>query len=103
MVTTTQVWDALRSVSDPEYPLSVVELGMIYGVRLKKGTADIRMTFTSIGCPAMEMIAADIRDAVVAIPGIDIVNIDVVWSPPWTKDCITDRGKKVLAMHGVAN
>ncbi len=103
MVTTERVWDALRSVSDPEYPLSIVELGMVYGVRLDQGTAEISMTFTSIGCPAMDMIATDMRDAVLAVPGIDAVNIEVVWSPPWTKDCISEQGKKALAMYGVAN
>jgi phenylacetate-CoA oxygenase PaaJ subunit len=97
------VWDALRSVSDPEYPLSIVDLGMVYDVRVDNERVNVSMTFTSIGCPAMDMIVGDVRDALTAIPGIEQVEVEVVWSPPWTKDKISDKGKKVLAIYGVVN
>ncbi len=103
MVTNDTVWDALRNVSDPEYPLSIVDLGMVYDVRVVNETAHVKMTFTSIGCPAIDMIVGDVRDALTAIPGIEQVEVDVVWSPPWTKDKISDRGKKILAIYGVVN
>ena len=101
MVAPADVWRALGRVTDPEYPLSVVDLGMIYDVGVTDGTATISMTFTSIGCPAMDLLVADVRAAVAAIPGIDHVRVEVVWSPPWTRDRISDRGRKVLAMYGV--
>ncbi len=103
MVTTAQVWEALQGVGDPEYPLSIVDLGMVYGVRVHEGAVQVDITFTSIGCPAMDMITTDIRSAVGAVPGVSGVQIEVVWSPPWTKDRITERGWKVLGMYGVAN
>ena len=103
MVTNDTVWDTLKSVSDPEYPLSIVDLGMVYDVRVVNETAHVKMTFTSIGCPAIDMIVGDVRDALTAIPGIEQVEVDVVWSPPWTKDKISDRGKKILAIYGVVN
>lgn len=103
MVTTAQVWEALRRVGDPEFPLSIVDLGMVYGVRVHEGAVQVDITFTSIGCPAMDMITTDIRSAVGAVPGVSGVQIEVVWSPPWTKDRITERGWKVLGMYGVAN
>lgn len=101
--TEARVREALGTVTDPEYPLSIVDLGMVYGVRVADGVAEIEMTFTSIGCPGMDMIAGDIRSAVLAVPGIADVRIEVVWSPPWTKDRISERGRKVLAMYGVVN
>jgi len=103
MVTSDTVWGALRTVSDPEYPLSIVDMGMVYDVRVEGDTVDVSMTFTSIGCPAMDMIVGDVREAVMDVPGIDRVEVEIVWSPPWTKRNISARGKKVLAMFGVVN
>lgn len=101
--TEAQVWEALGTVTDPEYPLSIVDLGMVYGVRVDHGVAHVTVTFTSIGCPAIDMILADVDRAVRAVPGVRDAALEVVWSPPWTKDRITDRGRKVLAMYGVVN
>jgi phenylacetate-CoA oxygenase PaaJ subunit len=97
------LWDALGSVTDPEYPLSIVDLGMVYGATLDGGTAHVTMTFTSIGCPAIEMIVTDIREAVGAVAGVDDVQVDIVWDPPWTKERINARGRKVLAVYGVVS
>jgi phenylacetate-CoA oxygenase PaaJ subunit len=98
-----EVWRALESVTDPEYPLSIVDLGMVYGAGVQDGSVSIDLTFTSIGCPAMEMIVSDIREAVGALPGVTNVDVRVVWSPPWSKDRISARGRRVLAMYGVVN
>jgi metal-sulfur cluster biosynthetic enzyme len=99
--TDAAVWDALRGVSDPEYPLSIVDLGLVCGVRVERDEVRVAMTFTSIGCPAIEMLVVDAREAVGALPGVARVVVDVVWSPPWTKDRISPRGRQVLAMYGV--
>lgn len=88
-------------MTDPEYPLSIVDLGMVYEVRADGGAVHIAMTFTSIGCPAIDMLVHDVREAVSALPAVAAVNVDVVWDPPWTKDCISERGRRVLAMYGV--
>jgi phenylacetate-CoA oxygenase PaaJ subunit len=91
-------------VSDPEYPLSIVDLGMVYDVRLDDaGVAHVDVTFTSIGCPAIDMICADVRDALGGVPGVAGVQVEIVWSPPWTKERITERGRRVLRMYGVVN
>lgn len=99
--TEAQVWGALRHVTDPEYPLSIVDLGMIYNVRVTGGAVRVDMTFTSIGCPAIEMLVHDVREAVTAVPAVTAVTVEVVWSPPWTKERITERGRRVLASYGV--
>lgn len=96
------IWKALAAVTDPEYALSIVDLGLIYDVRMVEGGWRIVMTFTSIGCPAMEMILEDVREAVREVMEVGEVVIDVVWNPPWTRDRISPAGKKVLAMYGVA-
>ena len=88
-------------MTDPEYPLSIVDLGMVYGVRQTAGRAIVTMTFTSIGCPAIDMIVADVREALRSVGGIDDVAVEIVWDPPWTKDRISDRGRRVLAVYGV--
>ena len=101
--TERELWDALGTVSDPEYPLSIVDLGMVYGAELRGTTAHVTMTFTSIGCPAIEMIVTDIHEAVNALPDVDQVQVEIVWDPPWTKERINDRGRKVLAVYGVVS
>lgn len=92
---------ALGTVMDPEYALSIVELGLVCGVTVHDGLANVRMTFTSIGCPAIEMLTDDVRTAVGALDGVERVTVDVVWDPPWTKDRISERGRRVLAAYGV--
>ena len=96
------IWSALAIVLDPEYALSIVDLGLIYDVRKADGGWRITMTFTSIGCPAMDMIIEDVREAVVQVVKDVKVEVDVVWSPPWTRQRISPRGKQVLAMYGVS-
>lgn len=96
------VWEALGSVTDPEYPLSIVDLGMIYGASVEDGVAKITLTFTSIGCPAADMLVDDIRAAVARVPDVREVEVAVVWSPPWSSERISPQGKRVLAMYGVA-
>jgi len=101
--TEARVWEALGRVIDPEYALSIVDLGMVYDVRVADGAVRVTVTFTSIGCPAIDMILEDADAAIRALPGVRDARLDVVWSPPWTRDRISARGRRVLAMYGVAN
>ena len=102
-VTEADVWQALQRVADPEYPMSIVDLGLVYGVRVSElGQVEVDISFTSIGCPAIEMIGEDIQAEVTALEGVERVILEVVWDPPWTKQKITDRGRRVLVAHGVA-
>ena len=99
--TERDLWVALERVGDPEYPMSIVDLGLVYGVRVDGAEAHVELTFTSIGCPAIDMIVDDVREAAHTVSGLDAVHVEVVWSPPWTRDRITGRGRRVLAAHGV--
>ena len=97
------VWEALGRVTDPELPVSIVDLGMVYAVAVDdEGGVGLDLTFTSIGCPAMDMLLDDVEQAVRAVPGVTDVTIDVVWSPPWTKARLTPRGRGLLAAYGVS-
>ena len=96
------IWSAIAAVRDPEYDISIVDLGLIYGWRMADGALRISMTFTSIGCPATEMLIDDVKAAVKVVEGVEDVAVEVVWSPPWNTDRISARGKQVLAMYGVA-
>ena len=99
----TVVWDALAGVTDPELPVSLVDLGMVYAVEVSPaGAVRIDLTFTSIGCPGMEMILEDVRAAVERVTGVTDVRVEVVWSPPWTKARLTARGRRLLQAAGLS-
>jgi len=74
---------------------------MVYGIQIEGDGVCVTMTFTSIGCPAIDMLCDDVRQAVRAVPGVRDVRVAVVWSPPWTKDKISERGRQALALCGV--
>jgi len=74
-----RVWAALAEINDPEMPVNLVDLGLIYGLEVGEGTVRLRLTFTAMGCPASDMIVGDIRERLLAEPGIGAVVIDVVW------------------------
>ena len=98
-----RIWEALRHVEDPEIPVSVLGMGLIVSVdyRPDNRTAELQITFTAMGCPAMEFIQDDIRDALMADPEIDAVLIEVVWDPVWTKDRIRADARETMRRLGI--
>ena len=92
--------DALREVFDPEYPVSLVDLGLIRGVEVEGAKAKIKLTYTCMGCPAMDMIQDDVSDRLLEMDGIDEVDIEVVWET-WSRKDITPLGRKQLKDVGV--
>ena len=99
---TKLLWDALREVMDPEFPISLVDLGLIYDVRSHDKTVDIDLTFTATACPCMDFIHEDIRERLLKLENIETININHVWDPPWTADRISAEGKAALKKCGVA-
>ena len=91
----------LREVLDPEIPISVVDLGLIYGARMEEGTAHVELTFTATACPCMEFIREDVSDRLLQEEWVDGVEIHEVWDPPWSTDLITDEGRATLKRLGV--
>ena len=94
--------EALRDVRDPEMPVSLVDLGLVYDVRADAGVVTVDLTFTAMGCPAMEFILEDVRERLLREPGVRDVRVNVVWDPPWTAARITPEGRDALEMWGLA-
>jgi metal-sulfur cluster biosynthetic enzyme len=99
-----RLWEALRGVEDPEIPVSVVGMGLIVSLsyRADERAADLQITFTAMGCPAMDFIEDDIRDALLCDPDVDVVNIEVVWDPVWTKDRLRADARSRMRELGIA-
>jgi len=97
-----RVWAALRDVQDPEMPVNLVDLGLIYGVETLEGHVRVRLTFTAMGCPATEMIMDDIRERLLREPGVASVDLDVVWDPPWSAARLTGTGREALLAWGLS-
>ena len=98
-----RLWRALQDVEDPEIPISVVGMGLIVSVayRPDERAADIELTFTSMGCPAMDFIEDDIRDRLMAEPDVDEVRIEVVWDPVWTRSRIREDARATMRGLGI--
>ena len=98
-----RLWEALRHVEDPEIPISVVGMGLIVSLayRARDRTADLEITYTAMGCPAMEFIQDDIRDALLADPDVGAVEIEVVWDPVWTKGRIREESRATMRRLGI--
>lgn len=97
----SQVLEALKVVRDPEIPVNVVDLGLVYDVQIDdKGQVAIEMTLTSMGCPVQDLIQTDAELAVMTVDGVNAVNVEFVWSPPWSPQKMTDDGKKQMRMFG---
>jgi metal-sulfur cluster biosynthetic enzyme len=99
-----RLWRALRGVEDPEIPVSVVGMGLIVSVAYDASAraANLQITYTSMGCPAMEFIQDDIREALLADPDVDSVDIEVVWDPIWTKARLRDDARLKMRELGIA-
>jgi metal-sulfur cluster biosynthetic enzyme len=95
---------ALYEVSDPEFPISLVDLGLIYDVAADESTGGVTvsLTFTATACPCTDFIKWDVRERLLAEPGIDTVEIEVVWDPPWSTARVTERGRGILERAGIA-
>jgi metal-sulfur cluster biosynthetic enzyme len=98
-----RLWQALQAVEDPEIPVSVVGMGLIVSVAYVRATrtAALKITYTAMGCPAMDLIQDDIREALLADPDVDAVDIEVVWDPVWTKDRIRTDARATMRRLGI--
>ena len=96
------VFEELRKVEDPEMPISVVDLGLIYDVTVEDGVATVTMTLTYTGCPARDYLQADVRQAAARAEGVDEAEVELVWSPEWNLEMVTEAGKADLREFGVS-
>jgi len=96
-VTSQQVLDSLKQCMDPEIPINIVDMGLIYGVNVTNDNkVDIKMTMTTRGCPLHDTLVSDVKRYVNKVPGVSDVNVEIVWEPAWTPEKMSDEGKKLI-------
>jgi metal-sulfur cluster biosynthetic enzyme len=79
----------------------VIDLGLVYDVKVSEdGTVDVLMTLTAIGCPVQDLVRSDVEMAVLQLPGVNAVNVEFTWDPPWTLERMTEDGKRQMRMFG---
>ena len=98
MVTNEQVYEVLRNCYDPEIPVNLVDLGLIYDVKVDDGNVNVVMTLTARGCPAHSFISEQVRQKVAKIAGAKSATVQVVWDPPWDISRLSEAAKKQLGL-----
>lgn len=97
-VSEEQVVNMLEQIFDPEIPVNIYDLGLIYGIRITGNRIAVTMTLTSRNCPAALSLPATVKEAVSRIPGVKETTVEVVWDPPWSKEKITEEGRRILGI-----
>ena len=98
------VWDSLKTCFDPEIPVNIVDLGLVYDLAVEKTpagrhTVEVKMTLTAPGCGMGPVIAEDARQKIAALPTVESAKVHIVWDPQWTPQMISDHGRKVLGLE----
>ena len=103
-VSEDQVRSSLKQCMDPEVPLSIVDMGLIYGIDISENNdVNIKMTMTTQGCPLHETMVDDVKRYTKKVSGVNSVNVDIVWDPPWTMDKMSDEAKAMMKKMGSQN
>ncbi len=102
-VSEDSLWDSLKTVYDPEIPVNIVDLGLVYDLRVlpseKGGTrVEVKMTLTAPGCGMGPAIAADAQSRIARVPGVNEAEVQLVWDPPWSAEMMTPEGKRILGI-----
>ena len=98
MITKEQVYEALQECYDPEIPVNIVDLGLVYDVEIDGGKVAVKMTLTAPGCGMVTMIAADAKQRIMTLEGVEDATVDLVWDPPWNPSMINEEAKQRLGI-----
>jgi FeS assembly SUF system protein len=98
VLTEDQVIEVLRECYDPEIPINIVDLGLIYGIDIHPQRVDVKMTLTALGCPLAGEVMTDVRDHLLTLPGVEDAGVELVYDPPWTPDRMTEEARWELGM-----
>ena|SRR3989339_41111 len=98
-LTENQVLESLKDCYDPEIPVNLVDLGLIYGITIVDDWVGVKMTLTSPGCPASSMISEQVKERVKKVPGVGDVDVRIVWQPEWTPARMTDEARNKLGWN----
>ena len=91
-----KIIEEIRKIYDPELPVNIYELGLIYNIKVEGSKAEIKMTLTTPNCPVAESLPKEVKEGAMQVEGIDDVDLQLVWDPPWTKDMMSDAAKLEL-------
>ena len=91
-----KIIEEIRKIYDPELPVNIYELGLIYDIKVNGSKAEIKMTLTTPNCPVAESLPKEVKEGAMQVEGIDDVNLELVWDPPWNKDMMSDAAKLEL-------
>jgi metal-sulfur cluster biosynthetic enzyme len=97
-ITEKQVYEALKECYDPEIPVNVVDLGLIYEVKIIDNWVGVKMTLTATGCPAHSWISQNVKNRLLQIPGIKEADVRIVWEPQWTPSRMSEEARKKLGV-----
>ncbi|MDQ7801699.1 MAG: iron-sulfur cluster assembly protein [Armatimonadota bacterium] len=100
MASREEIVEVLKTCYDPEIPVNIWDLGLIYDIAQENGKVRIQMTLTALGCPIGPVLAEEIRWKVGQLPGVEEVEVDIVFSPPWTPERLTEEGRLALQSMG---
>ena len=98
MVTKEEVYEALQSCYDPEIPVNIVDLGLIYDVEVNEGKVAVKMTLTAPGCGMGAMIASQAQQRILTLPDVEEATVDLVWEPPWDASMMSAEAKQKLGV-----
>jgi metal-sulfur cluster biosynthetic enzyme len=101
VATKDEMMDAMKEIFDPEIPINIVDLGLIYGLNEKEGAVDVQMTLTSPHCPVGDQLKARVSEVLMKTKGVKAVNVNLVFDPPWSKEKLTFEGKLQASMLGI--
>ena len=91
-----KIIDEIRKIYDPEVPVNIYELGLIYDIKVNGRKVEIKMTLTTPNCPVAESLPKEVKDSIMEIEGVDKVDLDLVWEPPWDKSMMSEAAKLEL-------
>ena len=91
-----KIIEEIKKIYDPELPVNIYELGLIYDIQVNGRMAEIKMTLTTPNCPVAESLPKEVKEGAMQVEGIDDVNLELVWDPPWNKDMMSDAAKLEL-------
>jgi len=100
MVTRDQVIDVLKTCFDPEIPVNIWDLGLIYDITAVEGVVNIKMTLTAVGCSMGPQLVGEIESKLLSIDGIEDAKVEMVWNPPWTPERLSEDGRLSLQAMG---
>ena len=91
-----KIIEEIRKIYDPELPVNIYELGLIYDIKVEGRKAEIKMTLTTPNCPVAESLPKEVKDSILVINGVEKVDLDLVWEPPWDKSMMSESAKLEL-------